>query len=222
MDPAQTSMTCEELAELAADPEWATTTAAGEAARAGVHLAGCPDCRRLVAAQAAVIARLGVLRAAAPPAPPPALEARLRARQAARRRGLPLAAGLAVGAVVAGAAAFALWPGRDHRPAPDRPAGSVAAGGTGAAVAGGPPPAARPGRLRALRFDPPEEPGGFVRGTRVELGAAAAAYLGWPVAADVPRARIQAEVVFGEDGVARGLRFLPASFRSLPLPQEKE
>jgi hypothetical protein len=165
--------------------------------------------------------RLARLRDAPAPAPPAALEARLRASLAARRTRRTRTRLAGVGAAVLAAAAVGLW----LRPAeqPRRPTfESVGASAPIGQVSPGAPddgPAATRGRFRPLG---PSDGAPFTHTARIELAAETAAYFGWPVAPDVPRARVQAEVLFGDDGVARGLRFLPASFRSLPLPPERD
>jgi hypothetical protein len=167
--------------------------------------------------------RLARLRDAPAPAPPAALEARLRASLAARRRRRTRSRLAGVAAAVLAAAAVGLWL-RPAEPPRRRTFESVAASAnapTGHASPGGPDdgPAATRGRFRPLG---PADGAPFTHTARIELAAETAAYFGWPVAPDVPRARVQAEVLFGDDGVARGLRFLPASFRSLPLPSERD
>jgi hypothetical protein len=178
----------------------------------------------------ALAARLARLRDTAPPDPPPALEARLRSSLAARRPRrswmprTPWTRLAGVGAGLLAAAALALWltQARERR-RNGQPLAMAPGPAAPAPIAGSDRPAPsspRPGRFRPLDFAHQPETI-FTHTARVELGAETAAYFGWPVAADVPRARVQAEVLYGEDGVARGLRFLPASFRSLPLPQER-
>jgi hypothetical protein len=180
------------------------------------------DAARAEESHEALAARLSRLRDTAPPDPPPALEARLRASLAARRARRSRLRLAGAGAGLLAAAALMVWlrPLRDEQgrqgqqPVATTPAAPAPKAGT-ATTATSP----RPGRFRPLGFDHQPETI-FTHTARVELGAETAAYFGWPVAADVPRARVQAEVLYGEDGVARGLRFLPTSFRSLPLPQE--
>jgi hypothetical protein len=168
-------------------------------------------------AQQALAARLARLRDVAPPDPPAAVEARLRASLATRRTRRSRGRLAGVGAAVLAAAAAAAV-GLFLTPM-EPPVTVVQAPGTGAPTARIDRSAPSPGRFRPLGV---ADGAVFTHAARVELAAETAAYFGWPVAADVPRARVQVEVLFGDDGVARGLRFLPASFRSLPLPQERD
>ena len=176
----------------------------------------------------ALASRLLRLREAPPPAPPPSIELRLRASLATRRTRRNRTASLGIVTALAAAAALLLWlrPASDTgAPAPadpsavPRPRETIRGTSTGGAPQA--PASPRRGQFWALGFAP-ETDTVFTHSARVELGAATAAYFGWPVAADLPRARIQAEVLYGEDGVARGLRFLPASFRTPPVPGERE
>jgi hypothetical protein len=48
---------------------------------------------------------------------------------------------------------------------------------------------------------------------RVEVPAGLVVSFGWPLPAEDDRPRA-ADVLLGEDGVARAIRFLPASFRT--------
>ena len=164
--------------------------------------------------QQALAARLARLRDATPTDPPAAIEARLRASLATRRarRLRWRLAGVGAAALATAAAGLLLTPVK-------RPVSVVQAPGNAAPTTQIDRPAPGPGRFRPLGA---ADGAVFTHSARVELAAETAAYFGWPVAADVPRARVQAEVLFGDDGVARGLRFLPASFRSLPLPQERD
>jgi hypothetical protein len=176
----------------------------------------------------ALASRLVRLREAPPPAPPPSIELRLRASLATRRARRNRTAALGIGSALAAAAALLLWlrpasdtgePAPADRPAVPQPGETIRGTGTGGARQA--PTAPGRGQFWALGFAPETETV-FTHSARVELGAETAAYFGWPVAADLPRARIQADVLYGEDGVARGLRFLPASFRTPPLPGERE
>ena len=164
-------------------------------------------------AEQAVAARLQRLRGVAPPDPPPAIEARLRASLAARRRRRSRVWLAGAGSAALAAACLGLW----LRPADQPPPPAAPAAQLDRSAARAPRPPA--GRFRALAAGDLTE---FTHAARVELAAETAAYFGWPVAPDVPRARVQAEVLYGDDGVARGLRFLPASFTSLPLPDERD
>jgi hypothetical protein len=176
---------------------------------------------------AALARRLAPLREAAPPALPPQLEQTLLAAYRDRRPRTPVplrpairrwlpAALLGLSAAAAGV----LWlrgadaPTTPPAPAPaSAPAGGAIAAGRGAAGAGR-------GGFRAIGYPASTPPEGGRVG-RVELTGAAAAYFGWPMTPDLPRARVQADVLYGADGSARALRFLPATFRSEPIPEEE-
>jgi hypothetical protein len=182
--------------------------------------------------QLAVLAgRLAALRRAAPPAPPaglePALLAAFRRRTGAGRgRGFS-GRRLAAAALFGLGAAAGVWFARSRAPDPTRtvvlqPPGPAGPGSARPTLTG-PTPAPSPARggfrpLGLLEAHRPLEAG---RVARVELTGEIAAYFGWPLVPDLPRARVQADVLYGEDGSARALRFLPATFRSAPIPEEK-
>jgi hypothetical protein len=176
----------------------------------------------------ALARRLAPLREAAPPALPPQLEQTLlaayRARQprapepvrSAIRRWLP-AALLGVSAAAAGV----LWlrgAEAPTMPAARAPAPALAPAG-GAVAAGRGARGADRGGFRAIGYPAAPPEGGRV--ARVELTGAVAAYFGWPMTPDLPRARVQADVLYGADGSAHAVRFLPATFRSEPIPEEE-
>jgi hypothetical protein len=182
--------------------------------------------------------RLVRLAQAAPPEPPADLEANLlavyRSSLRPRRRlgTLPATAGL----LAIGATALALLWVRGNVDRAALPAETPTAGtrvgddpapldgetqtaGRASAVAA--PPRSRTG-LRPIGFLEAHRPLEGGRIARVELTADLAAYFGWPVSPDVPRARVQADVLYGEDGSARAIRFLPATFRSAPIEEEEQ
>jgi hypothetical protein len=127
---------------------------------------------------------------------PPRVEAALAARLARVRRARrwPLVAGAAA------ALGTALWlaiPGKPPQlpqPVAQRPVAAPLGGGF----------------LPIAAFAPELEEGRIVR---MEVPAGLVVSFGWPLPAEDDRPRT-AEVLFGEDGVARAIRFLPASFRT--------
>ena len=186
------------------------------------HVAGCAGCaarmereRRLDGALA------GVARDHADVAAPPGLEDALRASFRARR------AAPAAGGARAGGGRRWLWGG----------AGAVGAALAGAAVAAGfalwpaPPPPAQVLVVRApaveMVLGQAAGAGGFLPiGTldwtehveaaqvvRMQVPAHLPVMFGWPLPPEDDRPRT-ADVLVGADGVARGIRFVPVSFRA--------
>jgi hypothetical protein len=80
-----------------------------------------------------------------------------------------------------------------------------------------PPPTPTPPSRPAFADRP-----SFGRVARVELSAEVAAHYGWPVLPDAPGGRVAADVLIGEDGVARAVRLLPATFTTEPRPRREE
>lgn len=228
---------CEEVAARLADAD----TAGPLDAATQAHLAGCPDCRALASARPLVRGRLRSLAEAPAPAPPAELEARLRARLAERvpagvagpsvprqdRRGRRpgalrwIAAAAGVAALATGAHLLSPEPGPSAPTAGTTPSAGPVASETAAELR---PPADRASaaagqRFRALGLLESERPLEARRLARVEMAAEVAVYLGWPLGPEPPGARVQADILYGEDGVARAVRFLPATFR---VPAGKE
>jgi hypothetical protein len=79
-------------------------------------------------------------------------------------------------------------------------------------ITGGPPDRRPVARFVPLGWDGPARPIEIGRITRVRMPTSIAARFGWPLLPDAPEARVAADVLVGEDGTARALRFLPASF----------
>jgi hypothetical protein len=143
--------------------------------------------------------------AEAPPRVAAALGAAL-ARVRARRRRWPWLAG----AAAAAAAGLALWVGTRPAPPEARPR----------PLAGAVPPAMAP--LAVSASAGPFLPIGAVerahelehgRIVRMQVPAGLAVSFGWPLPPEDDRPRT-ADVLFGEDGVARAIRFVPTSFRA--------
>jgi hypothetical protein len=163
-----------------------------------------------VAAERALDGRLAALaRADAGAEAAPRVEAALRARladvravHARRARTRTLAAGCTVAAGLA--LALTLVPRREL-PSPPTPA-----------TLEWPQPAARQTSTATGEFLPigarvDEIEHGQV--VRMQVPAGLVVNFGWPLPADDDRPRT-ADVLFGQDGVARAIRFLPASFRA--------
>ena len=70
----------------------------------------------------------------------------------------------------------------------------------------------RGGAFVPLGWDGSGRPIEYGRITRVRLPTAIAARFGWPLLPDAPEALVAADVLVGEDGTARALRFLPATY----------
>jgi hypothetical protein len=161
-------------------------------------------------------------------------------RATSRRWPLLVAGGLAL----AGAAAAAVWlagppeprPTAQVRPAPPPPA--FADERAALPIVGGDEPLtagagdlvviARPGTAEArggafvpLGWDGDSRPIEIGRIARVRLPTALAARFGWPLLPDAPDARVAADVLVGEDGTARALRFLPATFTPISFSKEE-
>jgi hypothetical protein len=189
-------LSCEEVEALARD---LVTPAAvidpSVRARALVHADGCPACGARLERERMLSARLAPLRIAEEQ-PPAALEGRLQRAFRARTK----------------------------EPAARPPrrviwfvgAGALAVAGLVAAVLLWPTPPPRPAR------PPFADRLSFGRVARVELSAEVAAHYGWPVLPDTPGARVAADVLIGEDGVARAVRLLPATFTTTPRTQPEE
>jgi hypothetical protein len=87
---------------------------------------------------------------------------------------------------------------------------------------------ARPGLVRAgggafvpLGWEGDARPIEIGRVARVRLPTALAARFGWPLLPDAPDARVSADVLVGEDGTARALRFLPATYTPVVFSKEE-
>jgi hypothetical protein len=154
--------------------------------------------------------------AAKPAAPHPAPLPRS-GREADRggRRVLFVTAAAAAVVLIAGGVSY-WWGFRPPSPSSSPVAAPVAAG-----------PASPAARRRPGAFVPlgsAERARGIEVGriARVRMRAEVAAYFGWPLLPDVPDGRVSADVLVGEDGTARALRFLPATFTSVrPGPEEE-
>ena len=70
-----------------------------------------------------------------------------------------------------------------------------------------------------LGWDGADRPIEIGRITRVRMPTALAVRFGWPLLPDAPDARVAADVLVGEDGTARALRFLPATFTPVAHPR---
>lgn len=70
----------------------------------------------------------------------------------------------------------------------------------------------RGGAFVPLGWDGSGRPIEYGQITRVRLPTAIAARFGWPLLPDAPEALVAADVLVGEDGTARALRFLPATY----------
>lgn len=129
---------------------------------------------------------------------PPRVEAALRARLARTRRARRWPLWIAAGAVAAvgGAALLLLVPTTPPPAAPAPPLPPVAA--------------LAAGFLPVAAHAPEIEHGQIVR---MQLPAGLVVSFGWPLPAEDDHPRT-ADVLFGDDGVARAIRFVPASFRT--------
>ena len=211
---------CEQVTALLADPSGPL----GPAAEA--HLANCAPCRQVADAQRPVLARLAGLVAAKPPTAPREIEAhllarfseaRVRSRRPGRVAAWTMAAGMALAGSLGAAYLFRRSGGEPSHPAP--PAPLAAATSEMDRDLRLPAESLQRSDLHARRFRAlgllesarPLEHGQVAR---VEIAQEVAAYLGWPLLPDVPGGRVQADILYGEDGTARAVRFLPATFRS--------
>ena len=246
MKDAKATITCDQLAALAADAGGTSDADLASAARtpderAAIveHLADCAACRSLVHAQDPVRRRLAALAAIAPAAPPLALQARLRDSLRARsapppeRRRTSRVALLGAGAALAAAAAgIYVVRDRSRGPVDDpslAPAAPVASEQGENLLLPATATRAHPGRrFRPLGWLESERPVEAGHVAQVELGAEVAAHLGWPLLPELPgppdrpERRVRAEVLYGEDGLARAVRFLPASFTSTTIRRTEQ
>lgn len=165
-----------------------------EDAAARDHAASCAECAGLLATQEALTRALGRLAAAdAGRQPSPALEARLRERLAAPgRETRPWPRGAFVGLAAALLAGISLAALLTRRPAPSTAAAPVAATEFAPLVNGA-----------------PLDEADVLYLTRVRVPRRALASLGWagPLEDGPP---VEAEVLVGQDGLARGIRFVAA------------
>jgi hypothetical protein len=178
------------------------------------HLAGCLRCRRRLAEERALDARLGALaRADASAEAPPQVQAAL---LEALRRGAAPSRWRLLRLPGLGGPRW-LWPLAGA-------AAAVALAVVVTAVRPAPTPAERPLEASAppapsgyegafLPIGGPERLGDFQNAAvvRMRVPAALPVLFGWPLPPADERPR-SADVLFGEDGVARGIRFLPTSF----------
>jgi hypothetical protein len=207
--------TCSELDDHARDLVRLERSAAPEAretlARATAHLAACPRCVRRMAAERALDAALaGLARTDAMASAPPRVEAALRAQFPKRLRWQwPAAAAMAAAAVIA---LWAVVPARRREP-PAEPVRveeltTVETTVTNIAnVAMVRSPFLPIGSLERAR----DTTRGHV--VRMRVPATLPVMFGWPLPPEDDRPRT-ADVLFGEDGVARGIRFVSTGFHA--------
>jgi hypothetical protein len=204
--------TCSEIDDHARDLvrlERSTEPEARETvARATAHLAACPRCVRRMAAERALDAALaGLARADAAVSAPPRVEAALRADAHFAKRvrwQWPAAAAVAAAAI----ALWALVPGTKREP-PAKPVRleTFTTVETTVNVAVARSPFLPIGSLERAR----DTTRGHV--VRMRVPATLPVMFGWPLPPEDDRPRT-ADVLFGEDGVARGIRFVSTSFHA--------
>jgi hypothetical protein len=209
------TFTCSDIDDHARDLVRLERSAdAGARARVAVataHLATCPRCVRRMAAERALDAALaGLARADADAAAPPRVEAALRAHFPPRRRWVAPA-----GALATAAATVALWftlrpskvPVRVEIPPARTEVVTVAETDVEVYTPRTRAPFLPIGGVHRAR----DTSRGHV--VRMQVPATLPVMFGWPLPPEDDRPRA-ADVLFGEDGVARAIRFVPTSFRA--------
>jgi hypothetical protein len=199
----------EALIELGRAGRDVAESAAGQSARD--HAAGCPACAALLREQQALSRGLATLAAEdAHLSAPPSIEASLlgacRRLATERRRPGRRGAGLRI-ALAAAAVALALaaaWLAVPTRPVVPGPAVRHAAATPGRAVLED-----APAEFVPLVYGDALEGADALQLMRVRVPRQALASLGWPAAAAEEGAdSLEAQVVVGQDGVARAIRFV--------------
>ena len=192
-------MSCDAFDGLA--PELARgSLPAGAEARAREHAAGCGPCGERLAAELRLSRSLGELAAAdAETEAPPALKARLRRELRGRRRDARSRRRLPAWAwpLAAAAAGLALWSALAKRPAR---AGDARV---------------RDAEFRPLFYGGLDDVDSY-QVVRVELSRSALLGLGYAVDAGFGARAVSADVVVGQDGVARGIRLVSSGSFTRP------
>jgi len=174
------------------------------AARQGAlaHVEACPPCAARLAAERGLAPELRALAAAANgKSAPRRVEERLIAEFRRRKRPRLAALGAAAACVLAAVAVSMVVLGRPGRREPQRPAPRQILID------------AVPDRVITTQFLPlfygdniTAQEGGYL--VRIRLPRRALASFGLPVSEEIPRGSIHADVLLGEDGLARAVRFV--------------
>jgi hypothetical protein len=226
-------MTCQEFGLIARDyarSEWLSAT---EHERAATHVSQCPTCRDRVNNEIALTAALGRVRQrhetiAAPPNVQAAVLAAFEARHRKARPvwkhlywAVPVAAALLLGFALTRPSKVTEHPtaGLPPRVEPVLRLPAVQEQEAEPVLVAPSPRKPRPVRLAAtptsrvtefipLRFGKPVESGEQIQVVRLQMRRSELMRLGLPVAPDAVSAFIQADVLLGEDGLAKAIRFV--------------
>lgn len=176
-------MKCLEFKEIARDYGRGEWLAAAVRAEAETHLETCETCRREVAEQAALDEQLQAVRVDLEGRDAPAgVEARLRSMVSGRRRKPNVWKVLAAGAIAAGLLVGGFLMGRRASP--------------------------QPVEFLPLRAGPVLHPGESAQVLRIQVPRAELVRFGYPYEPDAGQQKVQADVLIGEDGIARAIRFV--------------
>jgi hypothetical protein len=230
-------MTCQEFGLIARDYVRAEWLSAGERERAASHVSQCAVCQSRVDGETALTTALGQVRMAQESieAPQRLNDALMTAFDARHARvphrwkhlywAIPAAAAILVGIVLSRSARVEERPLAKLpetrvvlQPAPQRPA-AIEEDVEPAVALRTAPRRTQPVRAAAssnarvtefipLRFGKPVEAGEQIQVFRMQMRRSELMRLGLPVAPDAASAYIQADVLLGEDGLAKAIRFV--------------
>jgi hypothetical protein len=230
-------MSCQEFALIARDYVRGEWLSAGERERAGSHVSTCSVCQLLVEGEKALTAALAQVRTAqeaieAPQRLQDALMVAFDAKHARSHRpwkhlywAIPAAAAILIGILVSRPRPVEERPVARLpetrvvlQPAPPVPetieddavptVAAQAAPRRPRPVRAASAPGARVTEFIPLRFGKPVEAGEQIQVFRMQMRRSELMRLGLPVAPDAASAYIQADVLLGEDGLAKAIRFV--------------
>jgi len=226
-------MTCQEFGLIARDYARSEWLSAAEHERASTHVSECPTCRGHVANEIALTAALGRVRqrqetVGAPPAVEAAVLAAFKARHAKPRPlwrhlywAIPAAAALLAGIILSRPVRVERGPVASLPPQVEPARRSLVADQSVPEPVVMPPAPSRPRPMRVasaptnrvtefipLRFGKPVEAGEQIQVVRLQIRRSELMRLGLPVAPDAASAFVQADVLLGEDGLAKAIRFV--------------
>lgn len=220
-------MNCQEFQSIVRDYSRGEWTSEGRQTSARQHLSVCPDCRLRLETECALNGVLRNLRveAEAPAGVEQAVLAAFRSRKPARAPRWRVAAWVAIPVAAALLlAAVALRPGPKTEPeAARRQPAPVVEALPPEATAPDPPPVSVPSPPKVtyakapeatrsefipLRYGKPLESGEPVQVIRIALPRAELVRMGLPIAMDGGATTVRADVLLGEDGLAKAIRFV--------------
>jgi hypothetical protein len=229
-------MTCQEFGLIARDYARSEWLSAAEHERATAHVAQCPTCRERVASEIALTAALGRVRqrqehVGAPQNVQAALMAAFSSQHPKPRPfskhlywAVPAAAALLFGIAMTRPrpvdpprrasvpplveTVVRTQPAQEVEPDPQPPLVTPAPRRTRPMRLAAATPSARVTEFIPLRFGKPVESGEQIQVVRLQMRRSELMRLGLPVAPDAASAFIQADVLLGEDGMAKAIRFV--------------